>query len=116
MSDLITFNEIHEQYGVARTTIYRRLEALGFKTYKKRVKERGQPSKAMRLDQVEELINYNIKEAKRREEEALNEWKKEQAVQEEKQNIARDITNREMGYYMTIQPYEMLNCFQGGHA
>ena len=114
MNNLITFSNAIKQTGMARSTIAKRLRKLEQKPVKMKTPGVGQPCNALTPEQLKMVIELTPSKARE-----LMVDKKMAKIKATPKKASRHILssstgiakNRENSYYMTIQPYEMMNGF-----
>lgn len=111
----ITYIEAMNKTGISRSTIMRRAKALGIIPVRLKNNKQGTNPVAITEDQLQIILDFIPESAK---------VKKVYKTPKQKSDSTRKFVswtpspneNREKGYYMTIQPYEMLGSFQGGRV
>ena len=115
MRRLITFAEITESTGMARSTITRRVKALNITISKYKTVRSGQPANALTQDQLKEILEFTPDLARARHIYKTPEQKSKKVRDNGhiKSGATGNAINRKHSLYMTIQPYQMINSFQG---
>jgi len=112
---LITLLEITERTGMSRSTIIRRIKALKIIVSKYKTVRCGQPLKAVTEKQFKEIVEFTPDMARAAHVYIPTAQKSKKASDNGhiKSGATGNAINRKHSLYMTIQPYQMLNSFQG---